>query len=485
MSTCSPGAAHERTWSPYQRAIFDDVATGAGHSVVVARAGSGKSTTIVKSFDHVPRGARTLMAAFNSSIASELRAKAPRGVEVKTLHGYGFGALKSAFGSRLDERKTPNMVRAKLEGTKLGASVVRRQVERAISLAKAVNAKSGGEIDWMLDRAGVDVAPQHRADVIKTALWALDEGQKDPRSIDFDDMFWLPVVLGLRVPQFDRIFVDETQDFSRTMVELALMACAPGGRICAVGDDRQAIYGFRGADERAIPGLITKLGAKRLLLSVSYRCARAIVELAQEVVNDIEAAPGAQDGLVESATKAQLLADARPGDFVLSRKNAPLIRLFFRFVAKGVPVKVAGKDVGARITDLVRRSRAEDVDTLTRRVGEWRHRELARLAAQDPPGESDNVDDMAECITILSEGAGSIVEVEARINDVFADVADDKDRLILSSTHKAKGLERNRVWMLDETYRNKPSVEEENLWYVAVTRAKRELYLVSGIGGRK
>lgn len=485
MSTCSPAPARERVWSPYQRAIFDDVASGEGHSVVIARAGSGKSTTIVKSFDHVPHGARTLMAAFNSSIAAELRGRAPRGVEVKTLHGYGFGALKSAFGSRLDERKLPNMIRAKLEGTKLGAAVVRRQVERAVKLAKAVNAKSGGEVDFILDRAGVDVAPQHRSEVIKTALWALEESKKDPRTIDFEDMFWLPVVLEMKVPQFDRIFIDETQDFSRTMVELALMACAPGGRICAVGDDRQAIYGFRGADERAIPGLITKLDAKRLLLSVSYRCARAIVQLAQEVVEDIEAAPGAQDGLVESATKAQLLASARPGDFVLSRKNAPLVSLFFRFVAKGVPVKVAGRDVGARIADLVRRSRAQDVDTLIRRVGEWRLRELARLAKQDPPGETDNVDDMAECITILSEGAGSIAEVEARIGEVFAEVGDDKSRLILSSTHKAKGLERDRVWMLNDTYRNKPSVEEDNLWYVAVTRSRRELYLVSGIGGRK
>lgn len=232
MSTCSPGPARERTWSPYQRAIFDDVATGAGHSVVVARAGSGKSTTIVKSFDHVPTG-------------------------------------------------------------------------------------------------------------------------------------------------------------------------------------------------------------------------------------------------------------ARPGDFVLSRKNAPLVSLFFRFVAKGVPVKVAGRDVGARIADLVRRSNARDVEMLLHKIAGWRLRELARLAKQDPPGEPDAVDDMAECITILAEGAASVGEVEARINDVFAEVGDDKNLLILSSTHKAKGLERDRVWMLDDTYRNKPSVEEDNLWYVAVTRAKRELYLVSGIGGRK
>ena len=484
MSACHAIPARERSWSPYQRAIFDDVATGDGHTVVVARAGSGKSTTIVKSFDHIPRGARTMMAAFNKSIAAELKARAPRGVEVQTLHSFGFAALRSAFGSRLDGSKVPAMVRARLEGSDLGAPVVRRQVERAISLAKAVNAKGPGEVDYLLDRSGIDVAPQHRNEVIKTALWALEECKRDPSTIDFDDMFWLPVVLGMRVPQFDRIFIDETQDFSRTMVELALMACAPGGRICAVGDDRQAIYGFRGADERAIPGLITRLNAKRLALSVSYRCARAIVELAQDVVEDIEAAPGAEQGSVNEVSTARLLACARPGEFVLSRKNAPLVSLFFRFVSKGVPVKVAGRDIGARLVDLVRRQRAKDIGALAGVEG-WRLRECARLAAQDPPGDPDAVNDMAECIRILSEGACSVSDVEARIDDVFADVGDDDKRLILSSTHKAKGLERDRVWMLNDTYRNKATTEEDNLWYVAVTRAKRELYLVTGIGGRK
>jgi DNA helicase-2/ATP-dependent DNA helicase PcrA len=296
---------------------------------------------------------------------------------------------------------------------------------------------------------------------------------------------WLPVVLGLRVPQFDRVFVDETQDFNRTMVELALMACAPGGRICAVGDDRQAIYGFRGADERAIPSLITRLDAKRLALSVCYRCAKSIVRLAAETVSDIEVAPGAEIGIVDKVGEGRMLEQARPGDFVLSRTNAPLIQLFFRFVSKSVPVKVAGRDVGARIADLVSRSRADTVDALTRRIEQWRRRERARLEAQDPPGDTDTVDDMAECVTILAAGARSIAEVDARIKDIFAEDAKSEDLLILSSTHKAKGAERQRVWLLEDTYRNKPSVEEDNLWYVAVTRAQRELYLVGGIGGRK
>jgi superfamily I DNA/RNA helicase len=486
LTACSP--ARERKWSPYQRAIFDDVESGKGHSVVVARAGSGKSTTIVKSFDHVPTGTRTLMAAFNSSIAADLREAAREAkarVEVRTMHSFGFAALKSAFGSRLDDRKVPGMVRARFDGSELGPAVVRRQIERAASLAKAVNAKGATEVDFILDRAGVDVAPHLRPQVIAAALWVLEESKADPSVVSFDDMVWLPVVLGLRVPQFDRVFVDETQDFNRTMVELALMACAPGGRICAVGDDRQAIYGFRGADERAIPSLITRLDAKRLALSVCYRCAKSIVRLAAETVSDIEVAPGAEIGIVDKVGEGRMLEQARPGDFVLSRTNAPLIQLFFRFVSKSVPVKVAGRDVGARIADLVSRSRADTVDALTRRIEQWRRRERARLEAQDPPGDTDTVDDMAECVTILAAGARSIAEVDARIKDIFAEDAKSEDLLILSSTHKAKGAERQRVWLLEDTYRNKPSVEEDNLWYVAVTRAQRELYLVGGIGGRK
>jgi ATP-dependent exoDNAse (exonuclease V) alpha subunit len=56
---------------------------------------------------------------------------------------------------------------------------------------------------------------------------------------------------------------------------------------------------------------------------------------------------------------------------------------------------------------------------------------------------------------------------------------------VLSSTHKAKGMERDTVWVLASTYMRRPDVEEKCLYYVAVTRARKTLYLVQGQFGKK
>lgn len=85
--------------------------------------------------------------------------------------------------------------------------------------------------------------------------------------------------------------------------------------------------------------------------------------------------------------------------------------------------------------------------------------------------------DNAECVWRLAQGAKSVLEVLGKIEMLFSDL-DKQCHILLSTTHKAKGLERERVWLLESTYRRGASVEEDNLWYVAVTRAKRELRLV-------
>ena len=100
--------------------------------------------------------------------------------------------------------------------------------------------------------------------------------------------------------------------------------------------------------------------------------------------------------------------------------------------------------------------------------------------------DSQSVIDTRECIFALMSGAPSVDEVLTRIETLFADT-DSANIIMLSSTHRAKGLERDRVFVLADTFMqaskrrsNVNVVEEENLWYVAISRAKRELVLVRG-----
>lgn len=461
-----------RIWSIYQQAIFSDVAEGKGHVLVRARAGTGKTTTIVEALNHVPAGASALLVAFNKSIAKELEGRAPQGVAVKTLHAFGFAALRSAFRTTMDQNKVERIARG-LFGPQLPGSVL-GNLSKLVARAKATLADDENDLDMLIDDLGLDVPENERADFIDHAAEILSAGYRDTRTCDFDDMIWLAVRHGVRVPRFDLVFVDETQDLNAAQIELALMAVKRGGRVIAVGDDRQAIYGFRGADENAVDNIVKRLNARVLPLSITYRCGKAIVALAQAIVPDYEAAPTAPDGIVRQVTDEALRAEAAPGDFVISRANAPLIGICLGFLAAGKPATIAGRDIGAGLLALVDKSKATTVPELLEYVDAWEKAECERLAARKR--DTQPATDRADCVEALTEGASSVAEVRARIEALFSD-KDDARRIVCTTTHKAKGLERERCWILADTY-SAASTEENNLWYVAITRAKTELCLI-------
>lgn len=492
-------------WSKYQQAVFEDVANGDGHTVVNAVAGSGKTTTIVYAMRHVPPGKRTLFVAFNKGIAENLKRQAPKGVEVSTLHSYGLRTITRSLGRltiskyRVDDfcrelmqRDVTAAFEAEQKSGALPKSApaptdreidretadLRHQLAKTVSLAKATLASEDDQIDEIIDSFGIDAGntEEDRKRFISLVHELLFRCvQIDDGRIDFDDMIWLPLVRDLPQQQFDRVFVDETQDLNKAQIELTLRACRPGGRICAVGDPCQSIYAFRGADSSAVDNVVERLRAKVLPLSVCYRCAKSIVREAKKMVPHIEWAPDAAEGTVSEASESQMMRDVSPGDFILSRTNAPLISLCLALLVRGTPANIQGRDVGAALTAFVRKSNAKTVEELRDYVEDWRAQEIARLSRKKR--DTQAVEDRADCILALSEGVPSVRDVIARIEELFAD-KDDANRVILSTTHKAKGMERQCVWVLSSTYRRRPGREEDNLYYVAVTRAQKVLFLV-------
>lgn len=507
-----------RTWSTYQLAVFKNVAEGTGHTVVDAVAGSGKTTTIEAAVDYIPRGLRTAFFAFNKDIAKVLGQRlAGKPVEVSTLHSYGLKTITASLGRlTIDEYRVhdfvadlhdPEITRLEkaITGSKDKEEIARmqerleaiddwcRNLIKAVSLSKSALALTVDSIDAVIDRFGIDLGSEEdefgdervsdenaadRAKFIEEVLGLLRRCYStEDGKIDFDDMVWLPVVRKLRQRKFDRVFVDETQDLNAAQIELTLRAVRDDGRILAVGDPRQAIYAFRGADERAFDNVRERLGADKLNLSVCYRCSKAVIRHAQSIVEHIEAAPDAVDGEVTTASREQMFKNAKEGDFILSRTNAPLIGICMALLKDGRRANIQGRDVGASLASFVKKSKAADVPALRNHVEDWAKKEVARLAAKKR--DTQAVEDRAACLIALSDGAVEVADVVARINELFADRSDGA-RVTLSTTHKAKGLERDRVWLLAGTYRRRPGVEEDNLYYVAVTRAQRALVLVDG-----
>lgn len=475
-----------RTWSPFQTDIFIDINRGEGNTQVDALAGTGKTSTICEGFYHIPANTSVLMCAFNASIKKELETRAPGGVDVSTIHSMGYGAVRAAFPrlGKIDDRgdKLAAFIKAEV-GDDSESFDLRDNLFKAVSLCKGYLAHTPEEIDPVLDRHEVDICTESREGFVIKVIKVMNACKKDTSRIDFDDMIWLPNVLGLKLRQFDMVFIDEAQDLNRAQIELALASVRPGGRIVSVGDEHQAIYGFRGADSNAIQNIVDRMGSKRMPLSVTYRCAKSIVEMAKTLVPNIEAAPNAEEGLVEEMSINKLETMVRPGDFVLSRVNAPLIKWCLALLKAKIPANIQGRDMGKTLFALIKKSGSKDVDTFLEWLVEYEAMEVERLVKAKR--DSSVVSDKVECLRVLCEGTRALADVKDNIDKLFKD-GNDTDRVILSSTHKAKGLERDRVFMLRDTYRNgrKPDKgggqEEDNLAYVAITRAKRELYLVSG-----
>lgn len=468
-----------RPWSIYQRDIFSDIESGEGNTHVEAKAGSGKTSSICEGFHHLPAGYSALMCAFAKPIQIELEKRAAGlPITVLTLHSMGYRALLRLFPKigKPDNKKLEGYVIAEM-GNEEETLSEREEVTKLISLAKGYLAETPEEFDEIMDRHDVQPVHESRDAFIAKAMKIMAATGRDTSRVDFDDMVWMPNILNLKLNQYDFVFIDEAQDLNKAQINMALNSVTANGRILTVGDTNQAIYGFRGADSNAIQNIVSRLNSKVLPLSITYRCARAIVELAQTIVPTLEASPTADAGLVEPCSIDNMIERVRPGDFILSRTNAPLMRHALTLIKTGIPANIQGKDLGKNWLFMIKLSKAESVNGFLDWLEGWRNQEVERLTKKKR--DISVVQDKYECLEAVCENQSSLDAVKNNIKSLFNFKDENKDCVILSTTHKAKGLERDRVFLLNDTYKPGKGTEEANLYYVAVTRAKKELYLAA------
>jgi superfamily I DNA/RNA helicase len=292
----------------------------------------------------------------------------------------------------------------------------------------------------------------------------------------------------------DLIFVDEAQDLSRARQALIRKFLKPNtGRMVVVGDDRQAIYGFTGADAAALPNLIESLGAKALPLSVTWRCPRAVVELAQSLVPDIEAAPGAPEGSVSDVfgreATDELVMSLGPTDAILCRNMAPLVEVAFKMIRAGKPVKVEGRNIGDGLVALAKRWKAKTIDTFLQRLEAYRDREVQKALAKGNESKQAEVEDRCDTMRVIAQacleaGKTEVTDVVEWINNLFADGA--TNATVCATYHRSKGREWPRVILWEHAERCPSRAarqpwqrqQEDNLAYVAFTRAQESLVFV-------
>jgi DNA helicase-2/ATP-dependent DNA helicase PcrA len=528
------------------------ITTDAAPLLVVAGAGSGKTRVLTRRIarrvaDGSASPARVLALTFTRKAAGELRQRLralglPEPVTAGTFHAVALGELRRRAAEEgdpppvvIDSKArllarllpdryaladaTPRFAGGRAAGRSSGRSDVLAAVAAEIEWAKA---RCIGPDGYLAAAAGAGRTPGADATLVSELFAGYEREKRRRRVLDFDDLLTTLADAIEREPgfaaserwRFQHLFVDELQDANAA--QLRLLDAWLGGRpdLCAVGDPRQAIYGWNGADASAVARFPERYpGTTVIRLDANYRSTPQVVAFAAAALARSGVAlpslpPAARrpDGHVPTITayesdeeEAKGVTTAvrrarRPGQAwsscaVLARTNAQLVAFELALAAARIPFRsggglafLASPAVRGALDNLVERGApsafvafVDDLDLYVR-------------AAPDP----DAVADLATLARLgreycdeetrpTAEGFGAWARATLRSDPAPGET----DAVTLATFHRAKGLEWPVVFVtgLEEGYvpiaqaRTAEALDEERrLLYVALSRAGEELH---------
>lgn len=497
--------------SAKQAEIFRWVKYGQGSAVVIAVAGSGKSTTMVQTLPHIDSRDPVLMLAFNASIAKELKEKVETlgretgrnmgNVRCKTFHSLGFAAVckrlnKSMDDMKVDDGKVRKIARHNWDEDTF--SLYGSFCTQLVGLAKGEGIRalsSAPDERWFWNELiqhhdlflESEEASIEEAITFAQQLLILSNKASIQGSIDYDDMLYLPILWKLAFFRNRWVIVDEAQDTNpvrRYLAHLALRAPEGryGGRLIAVGDPNQGIYGFTGASANAIDLIKSEFNCIELPLTVSYRCPKAVGRIAQQLVPYFEVHENAPEGEVLDGKLKDMLPFLGSQDAILCRNTKPLVALAYKLMSQKVACRVLGSEIGKGLIALIKKMEAKTVDGLATKLEAYREREVEKFLAKEEESKAAGLSDRVACVMTfienMGEGKRTLAKLIANIEELFTD---NGNVLTLCTAHKSKGREWGTVAILEpelmpaKARQEWQQAQEQNLIYVSVTRAQQRL----------
>lgn len=466
--------------SPEQEAAVARFLEG-GDLKVRAVAGSGKTTTLRLIARETQ--SRMLYLAFNRSVAEEAKMKFPRHVEVKTLHGLAYGEVVK--GNPRYERKlrsSNGQVRPHhvIEALKINNPVlglaIRITLERFIRSGASEPLPQHIPVEYVTQRA---LPPERWAEeeamILRGVkrLWKRMKDEADPFPLSHDGYVRIWAERGAKLNRWEGILVDEAQDLDPVFLGI-LEAHREQVRRIYVGDPRQQIYGWRGAINA-----MDRLQAPEVPLTWSFRFSDSLAE----VVRGVTGVPHVNRP-IEIVGRAAWETEVsnrvpEPPLTILSRTNSGVIRAVLKLeeVHRNRVHVVGGVEELAWLLE----------DTGDLMYGQPRRNPHPELAGVKNYAELRELEEMSPQIKTLLEilsGYNPYVLAEKLRRIQMRD--ERQARLVVSTAHKAKGREWDRVviwddffpWWRKENANKEWNPEEENLFYVALTRARKHLCLV-------
>ena len=359
----------------------------AGPLLVLAGAGSGKTRVLTARIAHLIRErgvapSRIFAVTFTNKAAGEMRARVaallgadPRGLWIGTFHSLSARLLRReaallGFGPNFtiyDQDDSEHFIKRLLEqrGHSPKANPP-RAIHAIISGAKnrmVLPEELGASADGPLERVAAEIYA------------GLGPALRQANAMDFDDLLLFPLTLFAEHPErlaywqrrFDHVLVDEFQDTNAAQYRLVKQLAMEHRNLCVVGDDDQAIYGWRGADVRHMLSFQQDFpGTTLIKLEQNYRSTQVILDAANGIIAENARRLGktlftAQQGgepvtlltAADERDEAEWLAGelsrrAADGDMayegmaILYRTNAQSRPLEEAFRFRGIPYRLVG-----------------------------------------------------------------------------------------------------------------------------------------------
>lgn len=465
----------------YEQATAIDNARLGKSFKVIAYAGTGKTTTLQMISEAMPQR-RGMYLAFNKSIASEAQQKFHRNVDCRTFHSLAFRSVPRGVTDKLRlPRLSPSFLAKEY---RLHPITLRRMMggryEKYVFMPSRLASLVANAVTYFCSTSSQYPAPRHvqapnwlhpdDIEILQKHLYPAVERRWlesiDPQhqaGIGHDIYLKLWALSDPYIPT-DYVLFDEAQDADPIM--LGVLLKQKNTQVIYVGDAHQQIYAWRGAINA-----MQQLPLPESRLTTSFRFGPEIAHHANAILGALNEKIPLQ-GNPNKHSQVVNKPHIKKRDAILCRTNARAMELLLAGLVQGDRVSLQADH--ARLNRFVEAAsmlkqgkRVTDVPELAW-FNSWH--DVHEYC------ETNEGSDIKPLVKLVDDhGTDELKKALLKISPI------DQADYIISTAHKAKGLEWNRVHLEDDyqfklnDHDYKISDEELRLLYVACTRAKESL----------
>ena len=442
---------------------------------IKAFAGTGKTTTL-KAFAEANLDKRILYVAYNKETAKQARFSFPSNVTSKTAHSIAYSKFGHRLSKKLDRKTSlpfkPETVR-KLFGLKRN----QKSIKLSKDLKSIIDAFCFSNYSKIEDAIPFQNLSESR-EVITMFCNELWDEMTDPESNfpSTPDIYLKQYHLSNPVLDYDYILFDEAQDANPLILDLILAQQKNGVKLVFVGDEHQSIYSFRGAKN----SLSQIKPDVEMYLTKSFRFGTSIAYVANAILKTLKGEEASLSGFDE--IKDRISEVNKTKQFaVITRTNANLFLSAIKAYEQGYKIHFVGGFENYNFKKIL------DIEKLyldnKSGIRDSYIRTFDNFADYQSVANYTNDKEMLYYVKVVEKYNGQLSDLIYGLKKNSTDLS--KANIVLSTAHKAKGLEFEQVALSNDfpSFVGKDKsidfrslkVDEINILYVAATRAIKVL----------